>query len=162
MGLQSQVGLYYSGAVAGDRASQNPVVYRPKNPLAQGIVTVGNFVFQGTDPANQVSASGSVVAGFVERLINYYNYTITSPGTLSVPDKTPVTVALKGDFYVAYNQSATPTLGQKAFASTTDGSIVFANAGATVSGHVETGFAVREVRSTDGLVMISNYSPALA
>ena len=79
-----------------------------------------------------------------------------------IPDKTPVTVALKGDFYVAYNQSATPTIGQKAFASTTDGSVVFANAGATVSGHVETGFAVREVRSTDGLVMISNYSPALA
>ncbi|PAO09834.1 hypothetical protein CIW60_12775 [Enterobacter roggenkampii] len=162
MALQSQVGVYYSGAVAGDRASHNPVVYRPKNPLAQGVVTVGNFVFQGTDPANQVSASGSVVAGFVERIINYYNYTITSAGTLSIPDKTPVTVALKGDFYVAYNQSATPTLGQKAFASTTDGSIVFANAGATVSGHVETGFAVREVRSADSLVMISNYSPALA
>jgi hypothetical protein len=71
-------------------------------------------VFQGTDPANQVSASGSVVAGFVERILNYYNFTITSAGTLGIPDKTPVTVALKGDFYVAYNQSATPTIGQKA------------------------------------------------
>lgn len=162
MALQSQVDLYYSGAVAGDRASQNPVVYLPKNPLAEGIVTVGNFVFQGTDPANQVSAAGSVVAGFVERIINYYNYTITSAGTLAIPDKTPVTVAQKGDFYVAYSQSATPTIGQKAFASTTDGSVTFADAGATVSGHVETGFVVREVRSTDGLVMISNYSPALA
>jgi hypothetical protein len=30
MGLQTQVNLYYSGAVAGDRASQNPVVYRQK------------------------------------------------------------------------------------------------------------------------------------
>lgn len=162
MALQQQVGLYYSGAVAGDKASHNPVVYRPRNPLAEGAVTVGNFVFQGTDPANQVKASGSVVAGFVQRIINYYNYTITSSGTLTITDETPVTVALKGDFYAAFNQSTTPTIGQKAFASTTDGSITYAAAGETVSGHVETGFFVREVREEDGLVMISNFTTASA
>lgn len=162
MGLQKSVGLYYSGAVAGDKASQNPVVYRPRNPLAQGAVTVGNFVFQGTDPANQVSASGSVVAGFVPRILDYYNFNITSAGTLSIPDKTPVTVALKGDFYAAFTSSTPPTLGQKAFASTTDGSVTYAADGATVAGYVETGYVVREVRTADGLVFISNYSAALA
>ncbi|USB65941.1 structural cement protein Gp24 [Klebsiella pneumoniae] len=162
MALQDQVGLYYSGAVEGDKASHNPVVYLPKNPLAEGNVTVGRFVFRGTDPETQVKASGSVVAGFVQRLINYYNYTITSSGTLTIPTETPVTVAVKGEFYTAINQSATPTYGQKAFASTTDGSIAYANAGATVAGHVETGFVVKEIRAEDGLVMISNYSPALA
>lgn len=162
MALQSQVNLYYSGAVAGDKASHNPVVYRPKNPLAEGAVTVGNFVFEGTDPETQVSASGSVVAGFVQRIINYYNFNITSSGTLTIPDETPITVAIKGDFYAAFTQSSAPTYGQKAFASTTDGSITYANAGATVAGHVETEFAVKEVRTEDGLVMISTYSTATA
>lgn len=160
MGLQKQVGVYFSGATPGDRASHNPVVYLPRNPLAEGIITVGNFVFQGTDPQEQVSASGSVVAGFVERIINYYNFILTSSGTLAIPDQTPVTVATIGEFYAAYSQSSTPTLGQKAFASTTDGSIVYATAGATVAGHVETGFVVKEVREEDGLVFISNWTPA--
>lgn len=161
MGLQKQVGLYYSGAVAGDRASHNPVFYLPKNPFSEGEVTAGNFVFQGTDPETQVKASGSVVAGFVQRLINHYNFDITSSGTLTIQDGTPITVAVKGEFYAAYTGTA-PTFGQKAFASTTDGSISFGDAGATVEGAVETGFEVKEIRSEDGLVMISNYSPALA
>lgn len=160
MALQNQVGVYYSGAVAGDRASHNPVVYRPRNPLAEGIVYVGRFVFQGTDPETQVKASGSVVAGFVERIINYYNFTLTSSGTLAIPDETPITVATIGEFYAAYAQSSTPTIGQRAFASTTDGSIVYAAAGATVAGHVQTGFVVKEVREEDGLVFISNWTPA--
>lgn len=162
MGLQKQVGLYYSGAVAGDPASENPRIYRPKNPQAEGIVTVGNFVFEGTDPLAQVSASGSVVAGFVERVINYYNFTLTSGATMQLPDKTNITVGIKGDWYAAYDQSAAPTLGQAAFASTTDGSITFDDVGATVAGHVETGFLVKEVREEDGLVMISNYTTATA
>ncbi len=162
MGLQKSVGLYFSGAVEGDKASHNPVVYLPKNPLAEGEVTVGRFVFQGTDPEAQVKASGTVVAGFVQRIINYYNFVITSSGTLTIPDETPVTVAVKGEFYAAFSQTTTPKYGQKAFASTTDGSIVYGDAGDTVDGHVETGFVVKEIRSEDGLVMISNYSPALA
>ncbi|HHH3450563.1 TPA: hypothetical protein ACPZB0_001005 [Klebsiella variicola subsp. variicola] len=159
MGLQKQVGLYYSGAVAGDKASHNPVFYRPKNPLAEGAVTVGNFVFEGTDPEAQVKASGSVVVGFVQRLINYYNFVITSSGTLTIADETPITVAIKGDFYAAYSGTA-PTFGQKAFASTTDGSVAYGDAGATVAGHVETDFIVKEIRSNDGLVMISNLTSA--
>jgi len=159
MALQKQVGLYYSGAVAGDRASHNPAVYLPRNPLAEGIVYAGRFVFRGTDAATQVKTSGTVVAGFVERIINYYNYVVTSSGTMGIADKTPVTVATIGDFYAAYT-GTTPTLGQKAFASTTDGTISYAAAGATVAGSVETGFVVKEVRNADGLVFISNWTPA--
>jgi len=159
MALQKQVGLYYSGAVVGDRASHNPVVYLPRNPLAEGVVYVGRFVFQGTDLANQVKTSGTVVAGFVQRVINYYNYVVTSSGTLGITDKTPVTVATIGEFYSAYTGAA-PTIGQKAFASTTDGTISYADAGETVAGSIETGFVVKEVRSADGLVFISNWNPA--
>lgn len=159
MGLQNQVNLYYSGAVAGDRASHNPVIYLPRNPLAEGVVYVGRFVFKGTDPENQVKTSGSVVAGFVERLLNYYNFTLTSGGTLAIPDETPVTVATIGEFYAAYTSTA-PTIGQKAFANTTTGVITYAAAGATVAGSVETGFVVKEVREEDGLAFISNWTPA--
>lgn len=162
MVLQKQVGLYYSGAVEGDKASHNPVIYLPKNPLSEGEVTVGRFVFQGTDPENQVKASGSVVVGFVQRIINHYNFVVNSSGTLTIPDETPVTVAVKGEFYAAYDPASVPSHGQKAFASTTDGSIKYAAAGATVAGHTETGFVVKEVRTEDGLAMISNYSPDLA
>ncbi|MBL3522868.1 hypothetical protein IM876_09350 [Serratia plymuthica] len=158
MALQKQVNLYYSGAVAGDRASHNPVVYLPRNPLAEGIVYVGRFVFRGTDPESQVKTSGSVVAGFVERLLNYYNFTLTSGGTLAIPDKTPITVASIGEFYAAY--SSVPTIGQKAFANTTTGVITYAAAGATVAGSVETGFVVKEVREEDNLAFISNWTPA--
>ncbi|WP_369788319.1 hypothetical protein [Rouxiella sp. WC2420] len=159
MGLQTQVNLYYSGAVVGDRASHNPVVYLPTNPLAEGVVTVGNFVFQGTDPSSQVSAAGTVLAGFVERLLNYYNFALLSGGTLGIPDETPVTVATIGEFYTSFGTTA-PTVGQKAFASTTDGSVSYAAAGATVAGSLETSFVVREVRTSDNLVFISNWTPA--
>ncbi|QDX31938.1 hypothetical protein Dpoa569_0001327 [Dickeya poaceiphila] len=162
--MQSQVNQFYAPAVKGDRASQNPVVYLPFNPRAENTVYVGQFVFAGSDNTQvKSSTSGSdAPVGFIERLLNYYNFTLTSGSTMTLPDNTSLTVAKIGEFYVTYDNSSVPTVGQKAFASKTNGSVHFAAAGATVSGFVETTFVCKGVDSTSGLAVISNWNPASA
>ncbi len=124
MPSQKQVGLQYAPGVQGDRATKNPTIYSVFNPIAVGPVTVGNFVFAGADPSHQVSASnilGARPVGFVERILAYYNFTLTSPGTLIIPDGSDLTVARRGDYWVKPTVAA--SAGQKAYASFVDGSV---------------------------------------
>ncbi|MBC8947071.1 MULTISPECIES: structural cement protein Gp24 [Xenorhabdus] len=162
MALQKQVGLYYAPAVPGDRATQNPVIYTQGNPRAEGDITVGHFVFAGTDPFRQVKASTTgkdAPIGFVERILAYYNYNLISPGTMTIPDQTDVTIAVRGDYWCApTNQNA--ATGQTVFASTTDGSIQTADAKATIEGHVKTDWVVKYYDADSNLAIISNWHAA--
>ena len=79
MGLQKQVNLYRAAGVQGDKATPNQSIYFPKQMVAEGDVTVGTFVFYGTDASKQASntktgATAADLVGFVERVINYANY----------------------------------------------------------------------------------------
>ncbi|BET96526.1 structural cement protein Gp24 [Xenorhabdus taiwanensis] len=162
MALQKQVGLYYAPAVPGDRATQNPVIYTQGNPQAEGEITIGHFVFAGTDTFRQVKASTTgkdAPVGFMERILAYYNYNLISPGTMDIPDQTDVTVAVRGDFWCApTNQNA--SIGQAVFASTTDGSIQTADAKATLDGHVKTSWIVKYYDADSSLAIISNWQTA--
>ncbi|PHM61196.1 structural cement protein Gp24 [Xenorhabdus ishibashii] len=162
MALQKQVGLYYAPAVPGDRATQNPVIYTQGNPRAEGEITIGHFVFAGTDPFRQVKASTtgkSAPVGFVERILAYYNYNLTSPATMTIPDQTDVTIAARGDFWCApTNQSA--STGQTVFASTTDGSIQTGDAKTPIEGHVKTDWIVKYYDTDSNLALISNWQTA--
>ena len=158
MGLQQQVGLHYSPGIAGDRASRNPSIYTPYNPVATSEVTVGQFVWPGTYEFTEAQASSSSAVqplGLVERVLVNYNYNLTSPGTMVLAAGTVLTVARKGDYFV--KPTAAVTIGQKVFASLTDGSISGADTGATVDGAVETDWVVKNYDSVSGIATISNW-----
>lgn len=157
--MQSQVGLYYSPGIAGDRASNNAVVYTPYNPLATSDVTVGQFVWAGAYAFTEAQASSDEAVqplGLVERVIVNFNYNLTSPGTMVLPAGTVLTVARRGDYYV--KPTAAVAIGQKVFASLADGSISGAASGATVSGAVETDWRVENYDTQSGIATISNWT----
>lgn len=113
----------------------------------------GNIVITFT-VAWTATGTATAVMGFVVRVQAYPNYMLDSEGTLKVPSGSTLSVAVRGDFYAKANTTA--TAGQKVFASTTDGSISTGTAGATVAGHVETGFMVKRGGSVGDLIVISN------
>lgn len=155
MALQSVINTEYSVGIAGDPVNPTEVVYTAINPIAETDVTVGNFVFKGTDPLSQVKNTGSTVAGLAVRVQTYPNYTITSAGSLVAPAGEGISIAVKGYFYA---KSATvATAGQAIFASTTDGSIKTGTAGGTVSGCVETSFKVLKGGAVGEIIIIGNW-----
>lgn len=161
MGLQKQVNLYRAAGVQGDKATPNQSIYFPKQMVAEGDVTVGTFVFYGTDASKQASNSktGGTAAdliGFVERVINYANYNVTSEGTLIVPNKSTLTIAMCGDYWATATTAATPR--QKVFVNPTTGAISTAAAGVTVSGAVETPWAVIQGGEAGTPILISNWT----
>lgn len=164
MGLQKQVNLYRAAGVQGDKATPNQSIYFPKQMVAEGDVTVGTFVFYGTDASKQASntktgATGATAAdlvGFVERVINYANYDVTSEGTLIVPNKSTLTIAMCGDYWATATTAATPR--QKVFVNPTTGAISTAAAGETVSGAVETPWTVIQGGKAGTPILISNWT----
>lgn len=158
-GFQTQVQAYPSIGVPGERASGNPVVHRVPTPLADGNVLVGSFAFGlASDPTTvaQASSAGAYVVGFVERLHSQVMYDTTAEASQVILDGNSVTVAAKGDFYC--KSLTTATVGQKVFASTSDGTIKTGAANATVSGYVETDFSVIVGAAIGEIVTISNWS----
>lgn len=108
-------------------------------------VTIANFawadtingVVQNVKPADTTNW----VQGFMERDSNIAVLTAwQDQATMLVPKGLPVSVYDRGDFFVV---AATPaTVGQKVFASDTDGTIKTDAAAATVAGYTETNFTV--------------------
>lgn len=167
MGLQKQVNLYRATGVQGDKATPNQSIYFPKQMVAEGDVTVGTFVFYGTDASKQASntskqasntktgATAADLVGFVERVINYANYDVTSEGTLIVPNKSTLTIAMCGDYWATATTAATHR--QKVFVNPTTGAISTAAAGGTVSGAVETPWTVIQGGEAGTPILISNW-----
>lgn len=161
MGLQKQVNLYRAAGVQGDKATPNQSIYFPKQMVAEGDVTVGTFVFYGTDASKQASnskTSGTAadLIGFVERVINYANYDVTREGTLIVPNKSTLTIAMCGDYWATATTAATPR--QKVFVNLTTGAISTAAAGETVSDAVETPWTVIQGGEAGTPILISNWT----
>ena len=172
MGLQKQVNLYRAAGVQGDKATPNQSIYFPKQMVAEGNVTVGTFVFYGTDANKQASntktdATAADLVGFVERVINYANYGVTSEGTLIVPNKSTLTIAMCGDYWATATTDATPR--QKVFVNPATGAISTAAAGGTVSGAeaggtesgavaVETPWTVIQGGEAGTPILISNWT----
>lgn len=161
MGLQKQVNLYRAAGVQGDKATPNQSIYFPKQMVAEGDVTVGTFVFYGTDASKRAtntkaSATAADLVGFVERVINYANYDVTSEGTLIVPAKSTLTIAMCGDYWATATTVATPR--QKVFVNPNTGAISTAEAGKTVSGAVETPWVVIQGGKAGTPILISNWT----
>lgn len=155
---QKKVFTTVAVGVPGAKATLNPFVYHPNTLLAEGEATVGNFVWPGADPelqARNTTSGTDKPIGLVERNIVYPNYDLLDDGTLVVPDGSTLTIGICGDYWVAASTAA--VAGQKAFASTTDGSIATGAAGATVAGHVETDWTVETAGAAGEAIMISRH-----
>lgn len=161
MGRQKQVNLYRAPGVQGDKATPNQSIYFPKQMVAEGNVTVGTFVFYGTDASKQASntKTGGTAAnliGFVERVINYANYNVASEGTLIVPNKSTLTIAICGDYWTVATTIATPR--QKVFVNPTTGEISTATAGKIAEGIIETPWSVIQGGAAGSPILISNWT----
>lgn len=123
-------------------------------------VTVSQTTYSGTDivitfsVAWAAKGAGTAVMGFVARVQMYPNYLLNSQGTLTVPSGSALSVAVRGDFYAISKTEA--TIGQKVFASTTDGSISTGAASGSVPGSVETDFTVKRGGAAGELIVIGN------
>ena len=145
MGFQTQVNLQQAAAVAGDFASANPrsSVVAHEGTLVAGSsgVTVARFAWATS--AGLVSNTGTgKPTGFVHRrqgsaLITTY---LAETSNL-IPQGFEVTLMAAGDYWATINVSSA-TIGQKAFASLTDGTMQPGAAGATISGYIETDFFI--------------------
>lgn len=154
--FQTQILDGQARGVQGDKAGLNPHVYTVGNVLAEGLVTVGTFVWDGSQPGLAKNSGTGKPLGFVERVLAYYNLDLNSPATLKVPDRTNLTVARKGDYYAVALTAA--TRGQKVFAVLADGTLKTGAAGATISGAVETDWTVIDAGAAGELITISNWS----
>lgn len=170
LGMQRVVNTQPAPAVAGDYCDQNPRSSVNSGPggfrCGTAGVTIGNFawaVTAGVDPSQAptiVNSTGSgPVTGFVHReqqgLITTY---LTEYGMV-IPAGFGVTLMNSGGFWMHNSGAGPATVGQKAFANTADGSVQFANAGATVAGAVETKWYAASNGLAGELVKTTSISP---
>jgi len=158
MAIQSTVGLYAPVAVPGQAATPNQSVYTPQTFLADDTngVHVGRFVWIDSDGnASNTQVASTLPLGFAERVVDAPNYAVTSDGSDVVPPTHPVTVAVKGDYFVKTLTAA--TVGQAVFAMT-DGTVKTDASGATVTNGIETSWRVKTAGSANDVILISNWS----
>lgn len=158
MALQTSVDLSLAVAVPGMAATPNQSVYTPLTYLADDTngVHVGQFVWIDSDGnASNTQVASTLPLGFAERVLAQPNYGITSQASDLVPPTMPVTVAVKGDYYVKTLTNA--TVGQAVFAML-DGTVKTDASGATVTNGIETSWRVKTAGSANDIIIISNWS----
>lgn len=156
MGFQKQVYIEPAAAVAGDFASSNPrstVLAGPGELVADAAgVIVGRFAWAD---AGKVSNAGSgVPTGFVHREQQGVITIWLAEATMTIPEGLGVTLHNLGDFWAATKTVA--TVGQKVFASNTDGTISTGAAGATIAGSTETPWYVASAGAIGALIKITS------
>lgn len=159
MPFQTVVNQTPAPAVAGDFASANPnasVLAGPDTFVAgTGGANVG--VFGWADANGLVTNAGSgVPTGFIHRDMQALIVTWLAEATMNIPAGQPVTLMSAGDFWAKTLTAA--SLGQKVFASNTDGTIKTGAAGATIAGYTETKWYVGSVAAINELVKITTWN----
>ena len=150
---QNKVGMAYAAGVAGDKATLNPCVYLDYNPLAaeDSEINVGNFCFDAGDHLATHEGTANEILGFVQRNLSYSGYGVGA--SLQVPEGFALNVVRNGDMFAV--SSTVATVGQKVFASLTDGSISTGAEGAAIAGAAETAWWVSEGGAVGDLIVIS-------
>jgi hypothetical protein len=158
MALQKQVYTSVAPGVPGSPATPDQAIYTAVNHTAEMTCTLGNFVFEGSG-LGLAAPGGTVVLGLAQRVINYVNWDMRSPGTLDVPDGSTLTVAVKGDFWAVSDTAA--AVGDAVFANTGNGMISTAAPGSTVTNAVDTGWRVKTAGDAGQPIIISNWGVAV-
>lgn len=157
MSFQSQVNLQPAPAVAGDFASANPraTVLAGAGALVTGVggAIVGAFAWAA---AGVVLNSGSgAPSGFIARAQQALITVFLGESGNTIPDGLGVTLYSQGDFWV--KSLTVATIGQKVFASNTDGTVKTGAAGAVISGSTETKWAVGSAGLANELIKITTW-----
>jgi len=151
----TQINLDMPVAVQGMKATPDQSIYTPRNFLvadAAGIA-VGGFVDYGTNDGTVTAAiTNTAPLGFVERVINSFNYDVTSAGTLVVPQGGALTIAVKGDYYVAAPE--TVDIGDTVYCNDTTGAVT----DSSDSDKLDTGWVYKTAGAKDDMVIISNWA----
>lgn len=159
MPFQTQVNVTPAPAVAGDFASANPSASVLAGPGAFVAGTGGANVgaFGWADANGKVTNAGSgVPTGFIHRDTQALITAYLAESSMNIPVGLPVTLMAAGDFWVKTLTAS--TIGQKVFASNTDGSVKTGAAGATIAGYTETKWFVGSVAGANELAKITTWN----
>ena len=164
MGFQNLVNRQPAPAVEGAIASANPraSMLAGDSALVSGAngVTVGRFAFARNDngQVGNVDPGAPYRVGFVG-LSNPVLITAWLGGaSMLLQPGIEVTLFVEGDFWGRFVSGAA-VIGQKVFASLTDGTLKSAAAGASVAGSIETNWFVLSACLTGELAKISTRGP---
>lgn len=165
MPFQQTIQVTQAIGVAGDFASQNPrasTLSVPGGYVAgpQG-VTVGLFAWADTATGTVLSNQGSgPPTCFVHRCLNATITTYLGEYGMTIPAGQAVGEMFSGgDFFAKNSGAGACTIGMKAYANNTNGTISFAAPGATVSGAVETKWYAATNNAAGELVKITSTPP---
>ena len=156
MGFQKTLNRDLPVGVVGDFASTNPyhTVLAGEGALKAGAGGVKIGVFAWVDPATGLVTNAQVangVLGFVRRdntaLINQY----LAESSMLIPAGFGITLYDKGDFWARFAGGA--TIGQKVFASITNGTVT--SAATAPADTVDTGFVVASTAVAGALAKIT-------
>lgn len=160
MGFQTTVAVNPAFAVEGDIASDNPlaaVLNSPDKPLkvAAAGATVGRFAWIDQAAQTVSNAGANAPDGFISRHYQALATAWLAEASMSIPAGMNIALHQKGDFWVKTLTAA--TVGQKVFASNTDGTVKTGAAGATISGSTETSFYVASAGDANDLIKITSW-----
>ncbi|KPA87296.1 hypothetical protein PF66_06206 [Pseudomonas asplenii] len=160
MGFQTVINQTPAPAVEGDFASANPYasVVAGEGALVAGAsgVTVGRFAWAtAAGVVSNVQTSGAPT-GFVHRHQQAVITAWLGASSMLIPAGLQMGLMSAGDFWGRSTTAA--TIGQKVFASITDGTIATGAAGATVTGFVETKFFVQSAAAAGELIKFGTWS----
>lgn len=141
--FQTAINVVQAPGVPGDFASADPhfsfVTSGGILVAGTGGVTVGCFAWVNGAQTTVRSTGTGAPSGFVHREMQATITTFPAEFGMTIPEGQRVGSLMTGGCYFVKNAGAgTAAIGMKAFANTTNGSVSFAAAGATVAGSVET------------------------
>jgi hypothetical protein len=163
--FQTAINVTQAPAVAGDFASSNPrhnVLSVPGGFVAgPSGLTVGLFAWADSATGTILSNTGTgAPTCFVHRdmqaLITAYMgvYGMTIPAGMGVGDMFD-----GGDFFVVNAGAGATTIGMKAFANLTNGTVSFAATGTTVTGSIETKWYCATINAAGELCKMTSQAP---
>jgi hypothetical protein len=158
MTFQTFVNAQQSPAVEGDFSSSNPraSVTTGESMFVAGATgaVVGNFGWADVNGLVTNVGAGAPT-GFIYRNMQALITVFLGASTMTIPTGVPVTLFSQGEFW---DKTATvATVGQKVFASNTDGTAKTGAAGATIAGYTETKWFVDSPAAVGELMKISTW-----
>nr|WP_321986152.1 hypothetical protein [uncultured Lichenicoccus sp.] len=163
MAFQTTMNVTQAPGVPGDFASLNPRHSVPSVPggfvAGANGVTIGLFCWADTATGTLLSNTGTgVPTGFLARTTTEgLNTTYLSDVGMTIPAGFGVGELFNGgDFWVKNAGTAAVTIGLKAFANLTNGTISFAATGSTVTGAIETKWIAMSAGAVGELIKMSN------
>jgi hypothetical protein len=159
MSFQTQVNNQQAPGVTGDFASANPradhVSAEAGFIVGVGGITAGRFVWIESDGRSVINSGSDAPNGFVSREEQGMITEFLAESSMFIPQGSCINIWREGDFF-ALNAVGSSLVGQKVFASNTNGSIQTAAAGTIISGYTETNFVVRSPALINELAKISS------